>query len=128
MDNKQLQKEKDIKTKLLWAIGLATLAILMTIFRVPFKFWVALIAYFVMAVAVVKKDGAVGIIQVILVFPAIYIGIKNFFEGNNDAADVDTSDPTKLERLANFTLFYTAVTIFVTILFPIIRFFWNLFT
>lgn len=128
MDNKQQKKEQDIKTKLFWALGLATLAILLTIFRLPFDFLLALVAYIITAIAVIKKDGAMGILQVIMVFPAIYIGLRDMFNGGNDAGDVDASKPAKLERLANFTLFYTAVTILVTILFPIIRFFWNLFT
>ncbi len=129
MDNKQALKEKDIRTKLFWAMGLATLAILMTLFRIPFKFWVALIAYIVMAIAVVKKDGAFGILQVILVFPAIYVAIKEMFDSNSSHMDDETGDEktSKLERMANFTMFYTAVTILVTILLPIVRFIWNLF-
>lgn len=128
MEDKQLRKQKDIKTKLYWAIGLATLAILLTIFRLPFDFILALVAYIITAIAVIKKDGATGILQVIMVFPAIYIGLRDMFNNDNDVGDVDTAKPAKMERLANFTLFYTAVTILVTIFFPIIRFFWNLFT
>jgi len=129
MENKQLQKEKDIKTKLFWAIGLASLAILLMIFKLPFDFILALIAYIVAAIAVIKKDGAIGILQVILVFPAIFKGISGFFEGNDSVgADADIGKSQKLERLANFTLFFTAVTILVTILFPIFRFIWNIFT
>jgi hypothetical protein len=129
MEDRQLRKEKDIKTKLYWALGLATLALLLMFFRLPFDFLLSLVAYIITAIAVVKKDGAMGILQVIMVFPAIYIGIRDFFDGGNDeVGDVDSSKPAKLERLANFTLFFTAVTILVTILFPIVRFFWNLFT
>ena len=87
-----------------------------------------LVAYIITAIAVIKKDGAMGILQVVMVFPAIYVGLRDLFDGGDDVGDTDTSKPAKLERLANFTLFYTAVTILVTIFFPIIRFFWNLFT
>ncbi len=129
MEDKQLRKEKDITTKLYWALGLATMALLLMFFRLPFDFLLSLVAYIITAIAVVKKDGAMGILQVIMVFPAIYIGIRDFFDGgNDDVGDIDSSQPAKLERLANFTLFFTAVTILVTILYPIVRFFWNLFT
>ncbi len=129
MDNKQIRKEKDIKTKLYWAIGLATLAILLTIFDLHFDFILALVAYIIAAIAVIKKDGAFGILQVILVFPAIFKGISGIFEGDDSVGpDAEDGKPQKLERLANFTLFFTAVTILVTILYPIVSFFWKLFT
>jgi len=129
MDNQYLQKQKDIQKKLLIAIGLAALAIIFTIFRLPFDFLLALAAYIVAAVAVIKKDGALGILQVVLVFPAIFKGISGFFDGDDGAvSDTGNEKPQKLERLANFTLFFTAVTILITIFYPIFRFIWNLFT
>lgn len=128
MDNQYILKQKDIKKKLFIAIGIATISILLMLFKLPFDFILALIAYIVAAVAVVKKDGAIGILQVILVFPAIFKGITGFFEGDDGAmAEVDAGKPQKLDQLANFTLFFTAVTILVTIFFPIFRFIWNLF-
>ncbi|MBN2755877.1 MAG: hypothetical protein JXR51_01790 [Bacteroidales bacterium] len=129
METEKLQKEKEIKTKLFWAIGLATLALLFTFFKLPFDFILALIAYIIVGIALVKKDGALGIFQVILVFPAIFTAYSDFFSGDNNinAAD-DGINTKKLDKLTDFTLFYTAIVIIVTILFPIIRFFWNLFT
>ena len=129
MENKQLQKQKDIKNRLFIAIGLATLAIILTIFKLPFDFLLALIAYILTAIAIVKKEGMLGILQVILVFPAIYTSIRDFFAGNDAVDDnTNTQKTGNLERLANFALFFTAVTILVTIFFPIFRFIWNLFT
>lgn len=129
MENQYLQKQKDIQKKLFIAIGLATISVLLTLFKLPFDFILALIAYIVAAVAVIKKDGPIGILQVILVFPAIFKGITGFFDGaNSTAGDTNSGKPQKLDQLANFTLFFTAVTILVTIFFPIFRFIWNLFT
>lgn len=128
MNNRLSKKEEEIKKRLWIAIGVASGALLFTLFDLPFDFILSLVAYILVAIAVVKKDGAFGILQVILVFPAIYKGVSDFFSGGGEADYSGEEDTRKLEKLANFALFYTATIIIFTILFPIIRFIWKIFT
>jgi len=136
----ELEKMKKLLPMMITAVLLGLASMAMVYYKIPGKFWLALLGYFFGARVVIKKDGALfGILQVILVIPAIILSISDCVSigsASGDTAIHNTGDEgsspkdknTPYGRLSMLALVVPALALLASIIVPVIRFVLGLFS